>query len=143
VTTDPSTATRPIVTDPPLPPAPRALVVAAWVIPVVILAQAVLAGQAWFVDPSLFALHGGLGHGLLLLSALVATFTWLVGTSKVVALLSTLVALGLVGQTGLGFAGHRGGLAIASSLHVPLGVALLGASVAVGVLLSVRARPPA
>jgi hypothetical protein len=135
------TTTAPTPADTTHPATPRPLTIAAWVIPAVILAQAALAGQAWFVDPSLFALHGGLGHGLLLLSALVATFTWLVGTSRTVAVLSTLVSLGLVGQTGLGFAGHRGGLAIASSLHVPLGVTLLGASVAVAVLLSVRTRP--
>jgi hypothetical protein len=122
------------------PAAPRPLVYTAWVIPVVILLQAALAGQAWFVDQGLFALHGGLGHGLLLISAVVATFAWLVRSSRVVAVVATLVSLGLIGQTGLGYAGRRGEIAIASSLHIPLGVALLGASVAVAVLLTVHAR---
>jgi hypothetical protein len=125
---------------PTTPTAPRPLVYAAWAIPAVIFLQAVLAGQGWFVDQGLFGLHAGLGHGLLLISAVVATFAWLVRSSRVVAILSTLIALGLVGQTGLGYAGRRGELAVASSLHIPLGVALLGASVAVAVLLTVHAR---
>jgi hypothetical protein len=119
---------------------PRPLVWGAWTVPVVILLQAALAGQAWFVDPSLFGLHGGLGHGLLLLAALVATFSWLVRAPRAAAVLASLVAVGLVGQTGLGYAGHRGGLAMASSVHVPLGVALLGAGVAVAVLLQLDRR---
>jgi hypothetical protein len=120
--------------------APRPLVLAAWVIPVGVLMQAVLAGQGWFVDQGLFAMHGAIGHGVLLVSALVATFTWLVGTTRVVAILASLMALGLVGQTGLGYAGRRGELAAASAAHVPLGVGLLGLSVAVAVLLTVHAR---
>jgi hypothetical protein len=122
------------------PVAPRPLVLAAWVIPAVVLVQALLAGQGWFVDGRLFGLHGGLGHGVLLVSAVVATFAWLVGSSRVVAIVSTLVTLGLIGQTGLGYAGRRGELAVASAVHIPLGVALLGASVAVAVLLTVHAR---
>jgi hypothetical protein len=133
-------SSRPTAPAPTTPAAPRPLVVASWVIPVVVLVQAVLAGQAWFVDPGLFGLHGGLGHGVLLLSALVATFAWLVPTSRTVAVLASLTALGLVGQTGLGYAGHRGQLAAASAAHVPLGVALLGLSVAVAVLLTVHLR---
>ena len=120
--------------------APRPLVLAAWVIPIGVFLQAILAGQGWFVDQGLFALHGGIGHGVLLVSALVATFTWLVSTSRVVAVLASLVALGLIGQTGLGYAGRRGELAAASAAHVPLGVGLLGLSVAVAVLLTVHAR---
>jgi hypothetical protein len=120
--------------------APRPLVYGAWVVPVVVFFQAILAGQGWFVDGRLFGLHGGLGHGVLLLTAVVATFAWLVGSSRVVAVVATLVALGMIAQTGLGYAGRRGELAVASAVHVPLGVALLGASVAVAVLLTVHAR---
>jgi hypothetical protein len=127
-------------TTPTVPAAPRPLVWTAWAIAAGILAQAFLAGQGWFVDQGLFGLHGGIGHGVLLLSAVVATFAWLVRSSRVVAVVSTLVALGLIGQTGLGYAGRRGELELASALHVPLGVTLLGASVAVAVLLTVHAR---
>jgi hypothetical protein len=138
VSTAPAPASAPTATA--APDAPRPLVYAAWVVPVVVLGQAVLAGQGWFVDGSLFGLHGGLGHGVLLVAAVVATFAWLVRTSRVVAIVATLVTLGLIAQTGLGYAGRRGELAVASALHVPLGVALLGASVAVAVLLTVQAR---
>jgi hypothetical protein len=120
--------------------APRPLVIVAWIIPAGVFLQAVLAGQGWYVDQGLFALHGGIGHGVLLLSALVATFAWLVGTSRVVAVLASLTALGLIGQTGLGYAGRRGELAAASAAHIPLGVGLLGLSVAVAVLLTVHVR---
>jgi hypothetical protein len=126
----------PAVTD----PLPRWLVVLAWLVPAGVLAQAALAGQAWFVSPSLFGLHGGLGHGVLLLAALTATFAWLARAPRVVAVLATLAVVGLIGQTGLGYTGHRGAVALASSLHIPLGVALLGLTSVVAVLLSVH-RP--
>jgi hypothetical protein len=121
-------------------PVPRPLVAAAWIVPLGVFAQAVLAGQGWFLDPSLFLLHGGIGHGVLLVSAVVATFAWLLPTSRTTAVLATLTALALVGQTGLGYAGRRGELAIASAAHVPLGVAILGSSVAVAALWTARAR---
>ena len=123
-----------------MPSFTRALVVMAWLVTLGVMAQAVLAGQAWFVSPELFGLHGGIGHGVLLLSVLLATFAWLAQTPRTVALLATLSVVGLVGQTGLGYAGRRGELAVASAAHVPLGVAVLGLTVAVAVLLSVRAR---
>ena len=44
-----------------------------------------------------------------------------------------LLVVGSFLQIGLGYAGHRGGLAVASAVHVPLGVALLGMAVAVAV----------
>jgi hypothetical protein len=109
-----------------------------WSIPVGILLQAVLAGQAWFVSPSLFGLHGGVGHGVLALSIVTAGLLWVARTDRTAALVASLVVLGLVGQTGLGYAGHRSGIAAASSLHIPLGVTLFGMSLAVAVLLSVR-----
>jgi hypothetical protein len=123
-----------------MPSFTRALAVMAWLVTLGVMAQAVLAGQAWFVSPELFGLHGGIGHGVLLLSVLLATFAWLAQTPRTVALLATLSVVGLVGQTGLGYAGRRGELAVASAAHVPLGVAVLGLTVAVAVLLSVRVR---
>jgi hypothetical protein len=126
-----------------LPEAPvpisRASILLAWTIPVGILAQAALAGQAWFVTPALFGLHGGLGHGVLLLAALTAVMSWFVAAGRGTAVLASLVVAGLVAQTGLGYAGHRTGLALASSVHVPLGVTLFGASLAVALLLTLRA----
>lgn len=117
----------------------RAVRVLAWTVPAGILVQAVLAGQAWFVSPTLFGLHGGVGHGVLALSLVIAGLLWLGrGASRTAALLASVVVLGLIGQTGLGYAGHRTGIAAASSIHIPLGVTLFGLSLAVAVLLAVR-----
>lgn len=120
-----------------MPSFSRPLMVLAWLVVAGVMLQALLAGQAQFVSPELFALHGGIGHGVLLVSVLLATFTWLAGTRRVTAVLATLSTLALIGQTGLGYAGRRGQIAEASAAHVPLGVAVLGVSVAVAVLLSV------
>lgn len=100
-------------------------------LPVGVLTLAVLAGQGWFVDASAFSLHAAIGHMLTLLAVLVATFLWLLRGYRY-AVLATVQAVLFVSQTGLGYAGRRGGLAIASSVHVPLGVALFG----VGILLA-------
>jgi hypothetical protein len=110
-----------------------------WLVAAGILAQAVLAGQGWFLDQSRFALHGSVGHGVLLLAAVAATLCW-IAAPRWVAVLATVIIVGLVGQTGLGYLGRRGGAAFASAAHVPLGVALLGAAVAVA-LGATLARP--
>jgi hypothetical protein len=120
-------------------PVARVVRLLAWTVPAGILVQAVLAGQAWFVSPTLFGLHGGVGHGVLALSVVTAGLLWLVrGAGRTAALLASVVVLGLIGQTGLGYAGHRTGIAAASSIHIPLGVTLFGLSLAVAVLLAVR-----
>lgn len=114
------------------------LVVLAWAIPAGVLVQAALAGQAWFFSPALFGLHGGVGHGVLSLALLAAVLAWVVPLSRTAGLLATLTLAALVGQTGLGYVGRRSEVALASSLHIPLGVAILGVSVATAVLLTVR-----
>jgi hypothetical protein len=123
-----------------MPSFARPLAVMAWLVTLGVMAQAVLAGQAWFVSPALFGLHGGIGHGVLLLSVLLATLAWLAQAPRGTAVLATLTVVALVGQTGLGYAGRRGELAVASAAHVPLGVAILGLTVAVAVLLTGRVR---
>ncbi|MFA9445303.1 DUF6220 domain-containing protein [Egicoccus sp. AB-alg6-2] len=114
--------------------------VVAWLVAAGILAQAVLAGQGLFVDGALFGLHGGIGHGVLLLSVVLVALVLLTGTTRTTLVLAVLLVLGLIGQTGLGYAGRRSGIAFASSLHVPLGVTLLGVSVAIAVLVGPRPR---
>lgn len=121
----------------------RVLPPLAWLVPLGILVQAALAGQAWFVSPTLFGLHGGIGHGVLLVATVTAVVAWLARTSTPAAVLASVAVLGLVVQTGLGYAGHRSAVAVASSLHIPLGVALLGISVAVAVLVTARVPVPA
>jgi hypothetical protein len=123
-----------------MPSFARPLAVMAWLVTLGVMAQAVLAGQAWFLSPALFGLHGGIGHGVLLLSVLLATFAWLARAPRGAAVLATLTVVALIGQTGLGYAGRRGELAVASAAHVPLGVAILGLTVAVAVLLTSRVR---
>lgn len=113
----------------------------AWLVVAGILAQAVLAGQGWFLDQSMFALHGGLGHGVLLLAVVAATLSW-IAAPRWVAVLATVMLVGLVGQTGLGYVGRRGGTALASAAHIPLGVALLGAAVAVALGATLARRGP-
>lgn len=119
-----------------MPRSLRALTIAAWLIPGGILAQAALAGQGLFLDPSLFALHGGIGHGVLLLALLTASFTWAARFPRHVGVLASLTVVGLLGQVGLGYAGRRSALAAASAVHVPLGVTLLGLSVVVAILVN-------
>lgn len=118
----------------------RILVTLAWLVPAGVLTQAVLAGQALFVSPSLFGLHGGVGHGVLALAIVTAGLAWTTGRSRVAAAMASLAVLGLIGQTGLGYVGHRTGAPLASALHVPLGVALVGLTVATAVLLTVNLR---
>lgn len=103
----------------------RLIAVTATIIPAGVLSVAVLAGQGWFVDASAFTLHAAIGHLLTLLAVLMATFLWLLRAFRY-ALLATLQAVLLVTQTGLGYAGRRGGIDIASALHIPVGVATFG-----------------
>ena len=123
------------------PGARRALLTLAWLVPLGVLGQAALAGQALYVSPELFGLHGGLGHGVLLLAVVTAALAWIVGSSRPAAALASLAVIALIGQTGLGYVGHRSRVALASSLHIPLGVAILGLTVAVAVLVTVSRRP--
>ncbi|MFA9428766.1 DUF6220 domain-containing protein [Egicoccus sp. AB-alg2] len=116
------------------------LLVVAWLVALGILTQAALAGQALFVDGGLFGLHGGVGHGVLLLSVVLTGLVLVARAGSLPLALAILLVVGLVGQTGLGYVGHRTGSAVASSVHVPLGVSLLGLSVALAVLLARPAR---
>jgi hypothetical protein len=116
----------------------RVLVPLAWLVPAGILVQAAIAGQALFGSPALIGLHGGIGHGVLTLAVLTAGLAWVARAPRTAAVLATLAVLGLIGQTGLGYVGHRTGVLLASSLHIPLGVTLLGLSVATAVLISTR-----
>ena len=122
----------------------RATSMLSWVVVAGVLAQAVLAGQGWFAgQQGLFGLHGGIGHGVVTVAIVVAAGSWVLGAGRLIPLLASANVVLLIAQTGLGYTGRRGGVAIASSLHVPLGVAILGVAVAVAVLLAVRATRPA
>lgn len=111
------------------------LIPLAWLVPTGILIQAVLAGRGLFVDPTLFGLHGNLGNALLLIAVAVAVLAWMSKAGNAAVLLALLTTVGMVAQIGLGYAGRRSAAIEASATHVPLGVALLGLSVAVALLL--------
>lgn len=124
-------------------PAARGLLVVAWLVPVGILVQAVLAGQGWFVDPRLIATHGGIGHGVLGLTVIATALVWWLRPNRAVVILTTASLVGLIAQTGLGYTGRRGGVGLASSLHIPLGTVLLATTLVVAVLLLLdRGRTP-
>lgn len=114
----------------------RWLVIIAWLVPIAIFLQALLAGQGLFVDPTLFGLHGILSNLTLLVSVVAAVLAWAARTSRTTALLASLTVLGVIAQTGLGYAGRRSGLVEASAAHVSLGVALFGLAVAVALLVN-------
>ncbi len=102
----------------------RGLAITSWLLVATLLVQAGLAGPASFLQPSLFELHGWLGMLTLLLAALVAMMAFFGRRPGWMALVAMALVLGSFGQIGLGYAGRRGGLAIASAVHVPLGVIL-------------------
>jgi hypothetical protein len=118
----------------------RAAQPVAWLLVACILAQAGLSGPAWFQRPSLFELHGWLGSATLLLAAVLVVLTFVARLPVWSRVATPLLVVGSFAQIGLGYAGHRGGLAAASAVHVPLGVALLGLAVAVGVAVRTVSR---
>lgn len=134
----------PEATTPSLPPTRpllhTVLRVIAWLVPLGVVAQAVLAGQSTFAGADLIGLHGGLGHGVLLLSIITAGLAWVTRARSVVAVLATLAVIVLVAQTGLGYAGSRTGMNAASALHIPLGVLIVGITTVVATWLTADRR---
>lgn len=116
----------------------RPLVIAAWTVCAGILVQASLAGPASFGSPELFDVHGWMGSAVMMVTAVVLILTLLAREAWTVRVLALLLVVGTIAQIGLGYAGRRGGATAASALHVPLGVFLLGLSVAVAMLVSLR-----
>lgn len=103
----------------------RVLPAAAWAVPVLVVVQAVLIGQALYGGAAgLITTHGIVGN-VTFLAAAVALGASLVARRPGRVVLPLFVgALLLFAQTGLGYVGHRTGLLVASSIHVGLGVAL-------------------
>ena len=112
-----------------------------WSVPLGVLVQGALAGQAWFIDADLFGLHGGVGHGVLTLAIAATALAWLSPTGTLVRWGAASVVALLIAQTGLGYAGHRSGLAAASALHIPLGLTVFGLAVATAVVALLSPAP--
>ncbi len=95
---------------------------------VLVLVQAVLAGQWIGGDLAIIVTHGWLGSGTLLLALLMTGISLAGGRQgwhdgRAVGLSAALVVL-VVAQLGLGYAGRAS--AVAASMHIPLGVLIFG-----------------
>lgn len=104
---------------------------------VVVLLQAVLAGQ-WFAgEVKLIETHGWIGNGFFALTILQAALLFAVGAKSRIAnllyILAGLIVLATVGQLGLGYSGREN--PDAAGWHIANGVLLMGASVALLCLL--------
>ncbi|MBM3662705.1 MAG: hypothetical protein FJW94_07430 [Actinobacteria bacterium] len=94
---------------------------------VLILVQAVLAGQSLFEGSSI-SVHGYVGNGTFAV-AVIAAFVALAARVPVWVLsTNALLALLLFFQTGLGYVGRDS--ALAASWHIPLGVSAFGLAAA-------------
>jgi hypothetical protein len=102
----------------------------AWLVPALIVAQAAMVGETMFGGRSLIALHGSIGNLTFLLAAITLALAWSTKRSGFALLLTFTTVLLLFAQIGLGYLGHRTGLATASSVHVTLGVLVMGVSAA-------------
>ena len=110
--------------------AARLLGPVAWSVPVLIVAQAAMIGQTLFGSGSLIALHGSTGNLTFVLAVITLALAWRTRRPGATLLLAFATVLVLFAQTGLGYLGHRTGIALASSVHVTLGVLVMGVSAA-------------
>jgi hypothetical protein len=102
----------------------------AWLVPALIVVQAAMVGETMFGGRSLIALHGSIGNLTFLLGAITLALAWSAQRSGLALLLTFATVLLLFAQIGLGYLGHRTGIAAASSVHVTLGVLVTGVSAA-------------
>lgn len=103
---------------------------------VLVLVQALLAGQGLFVDTGRIEVHGWVGNATFLaaIALLAAAFAaWRRGTlGRSAVVLSAVLLLLTVAQLGLGYSGRES--SAAASWHVPNGVLIFGVSAALLVL---------
>jgi hypothetical protein len=109
-----------------------------------VLVQAILAGQWIGGDLSIIVTHGWLGSGTLLLVGLLFIMSFLgmrqgLFDAKPLTI-SLILGVLVVAQLGLGYAGRNS--AVAASMHVPLGVLIFGSLLALFVsTLPMRLAP--
>ena len=111
----------------------------AWSVPVLVVAQAAMIGQTLFGSSSLVALHGSTGNLTFLLAAVTLALAWAARRSGVTLLLTFTTVLVLFVQIGSGYLGHRTGIALASSVHITLGVLVTAISATAATICT---RPP-
>jgi len=112
----------------------------AWSVPVLVVAQAAMVGQTLYGSSSLIALHGSTGNLTFLLAALALALAWSSRRSGAALLLTFAAVLILFVQIGSGYLGHRTGIALASSVHIALGVLVTAVSTAAATLCTVGRR---
>jgi hypothetical protein len=118
----------------------RLLVITAWAVPVLVVAQAAMVGESLFGATSLIRLHGTVGNLVFLLAAAALGLALLTRPPAPTTLLlfSSLALIFL--QIPLGYLGHRTGITVASSVHVTLGVTIAVLSAA-GAMRASIVRP--
>lgn len=94
---------------------------------VLILVQAVLAGQSLFQGSSI-SVHGYVGNGTFAVAVIAAFVALAAKVPTWVLSINALLALLLFFQTGLGYVGRDS--ALAASWHIPLGVTAFGLAAA-------------
>lgn len=104
----------------------RAHRVVAEVLAALVLAQAVVAGQALFGDWSI-RVHGFMGNGSFVLGLVLLVLALVGRSDRRRLVLSAVLVAALFAQTGLGYVGRE--TAEAAAWHVPLGVTIFGFSV--------------
>ncbi len=112
--------------------------VVAEVLAALVLAQAVVAGQALFGDWSI-RVHGFMGNASFLLGLVLVVVAVVGRADRTRLLLTVVLVVALFAQTGLGYVGRE--TAEAAAWHVPLGVTIFGLAVYLGTRVG-RPAPP-
>lgn len=107
--------------------------VVAEVLAALVLAQAVVAGQALFGDWSI-RVHGFMGNASFVLGLALVVLAAVGRADRIRLLWSAVLVAALFAQTGLGYVGRE--TAEAAAWHVPLGVAIFGLAVFLGTRVS-------
>ena len=116
----------------------RAHRVVANLLAVLVLLQAVVAGQATFGDWEI-ELHGWMGNGSFALGVLLLGLAAGAGIGRPSVLAAGALAGALFVQVGLGYAGRTE--LSAASWHIPLGVTIFGLSIYILTLANQRPSP--
>ena len=97
--------------------------VLAWVMPVLVLVQAALAGQHLFEGASI-SIHGVLGEVTFALTVVGVVLAWVRRCEAVVFFAAVALLALAFAQVGLGFVGRE--TTAAAAWHIPVGVAIFG-----------------
>jgi len=98
-----------------------------WLLPILILLQAVLAGQHLFEGEDVIKIHGYIGNATFALAVIGVPLTFLLRKGDGVAFgIAVALAAGTFAQVGLGYVGRES--TAAAAWHIPLGVALIALS---------------